>query len=234
MKPPLLQISNLQVSVEGKSVIEGLGLEVRPGEVIVITGANGSGKSSLAMTLLGDVRYNVATNQRTNEPTILFDGKDLLGMTIDERARAGVFVAWQNPVSIPGVSVFSMCKTSYESRGNKLDKLVEFKQKLDELVVKVGLAKEYISRDVNGGFSGGERKRLEIMQMLLLGPKLVILDEIDSGIDVTGLKVVVRVVHEMKKLGTAFVLITHNENLLSKINVDKVYEMKYGRLSARV
>lgn len=229
MKTLLLNVNNLQVTVETKTVIKNLGLQVHSSEVVALMGPNGSGKSSLAMSLMGDDRFQILESSR-----IKFDGEDLLKMTIDERARDGFFHAWQNPISIPGVSVFRLCKSSFEAQGNKISELVAFKRKLEELALKVGLTKDHVSRNVNEGFSGGERKRLELLQLLLLKPKLAILDEIDSGLDIDGLKMVATVINEMKTEGTAFILITHNKELLDEILVDKICEMKYGRLSTGI
>lgn len=237
----LLSIVNLVARVDNKVVLNGVDLLVRNGEVHALMGANGSGKSSLAMTLMGNSNYIVSTNlpdgqagQQTKVSTVTFGGKDLIAMTADERARTGVYVAWQGPITIPGVSVFNLCKASFEAMGNKIDKLVEFKQKLENLAVKVGLTREHVSRNVNEGFSGGEKKRLELLQLLLLKPKLAILDEIDSGLDSAGVKLVVQVIAEMKKGGTSFILITHNKRLLDEVLVDKTWEMKNGRISAGV
>lgn len=231
MKTPLLlNIKNLQVSVETKTVINDLNLNVNRGEVVALMGSNGSGKSSLAMTLMGDSRYKPMLIDGALE----FDGNKLIEMSADERARSGLYNAWQNPISIPGVSVFRLCKASYESQGHKISELVSFKKKLEELATKVGLTKDHVSRNVNEGFSGGERKRLELLQLLLLKPKLAILDEIDSGLDVSGIKTVINIINEMKKDGTAFILITHNKKMLDEILVDKVCEMNYGRISTRI
>lgn len=226
MKILLLDVNNLQVTVENKTVIKDFHLQVNKGEVVALMGPNGSGKSSLAMTLMGDARYEVSVK----EGDFQFNGKELLGMSIDERSRAGLYNAWQNPISVPGVSVFRLCKSSYESHGHKIGELVTFKKKLEELAVKVGLTKEHVSRNVNEGFSGGERKRLELLQLLLLKPKLAILDEIDSGLDIDGLKMVAQIINEMKDEGTAFVLITHYKKLLDYIAVDKICIMKAGKI----
>jgi len=233
---PLLKIVGLQVAVETKKVIEDLDLTVGGGEVVVIGGANGGGKSSLAMALMGDARYKVAdTEDRLDGVSkVEFDGKDLLKMSADERSRAGLFVSWQTSISIPGISVFSLCKASYEAHGKKIDKLVAFKNYLEELASKVGLPKEYVARNVNDGFSGGEKKRLELLQLLLLSPKLAILDEIDSGLDANGVKILIKIIKEMKTLGTSFVLITHNKKLLEDELVDKTLEMRNGRLSTGI
>lgn len=227
----LLSVKNLQVHVEDKRVLDGVDFHIGSGEVATIMGANGSGKSSLAATLMGDSRYKI---QDLGEGKVEFNGKNLLAMTVDERAKAGLYVCWQNPVMIPGVSVFSLCKASYEALGNRIEKLTEFKQKLELIAERVGLTKEHVGRSVNEGFSGGEKKRLELLQLLLLEPKLVILDEIDSGLDSAGVKLVVDIITEMKKKGTSFILITHNKRLLDEVSVDTTWEMSHGKLSTGV
>lgn len=219
MKNVLLEIANLEVSVDSKIVLRDFAMKVSRGKVVALMGNNGSGKSSLAMTLLGDSRLQTLEDSR-----VQFEGKNLLKMTTDERARAEIFVAWQNPVTIPGVTVFNLCKSSYEAHGYKIPKLVEFKQKLEELAVKVGLTKDYVSRNVNEGFSGGERKRLELLQLLLLKPKLAILDEIDSGLDSDGVKILIKIVTQMKQAGTAFVIITHSKKLAKDMGVDVIWK----------
>lgn len=226
MKTSLLNVNNLQVTVEAKTVINGLNLNVDKGEVVALMGPNGSGKSSLAMTLMGDSRYKVEGSDGQFD----FDGNKLLDMSSDERSRMGLYNAWQNPISIPGVSVFRLCKSSYEAHGHKISALVAFKKRLEDLAIKVGLTKDHVSRNVNEGFSGGERKRLELLQLLLLKPKLAILDEIDSGLDIDGLKMVSEIVNEMKIEGTAFILITHYKKMLDYIAVDRICVMKAGKI----
>lgn len=229
MNTPLLKVSNLQVSIEDKLVVNRIDFEINPGEVVAIVGANGSGKSSLAHTLLGDARYQVLDSSKVE-----FEGRDLLAMSVDERARAGIYVAWQNPVTIPGVSVFSLCKASFEARGKKIRELVAFKKQLENLAVRVGLSGEYVGRNVNEGFSGGEKKRLELLQLLLLEPKLVVLDEIDSGLDSHGVEILIDIIVEMKKKSIGFILITHNKKLLKDVGIDKTWEMKNGKLSTGI
>lgn len=228
MNNPLLLIKNLQVTVEDKVVVDELSLELSAGETAFLMGANGSGKSSLANILMGNPSYSVTGGE------VVFGGRDLLTMSSDERAKAGLFVAWQNPISIPGVTVFNLCKSSYEAMGNKIDSLTEFKKKLEELAVKVGLTSKHIARNINEGFSGGEKKRLELLQLLLLKPKLAVLDEIDSGIDSEGIKMTVQILREMKEQGASVILITHNKRLLDEVQADHTWEMKNGRLSTRV
>lgn len=225
---PLLDIKNLSVEVEGKRVIEGLAARVIEGEVVLLTGPNGSGKSSLANTLLGSKQWTVTRGQ------VMFEGRDLLAMTPDERARAGVMVAWQTPVTIPGVSVFTLCKAALSARGNKIGSVVEFKRKLDTLALRVGLTAEHIGRAINEGFSGGERKRLELLQLLLLEPRLVVLDEIDSGLDEGGRRMVGEVVQEQKARGCAVIVISHYKDLLDPALIDTRWEMRRGRLQTGV
>ena len=213
MTESILDIKNLQITVEEKVVLEGFNLSIKAGEVVALLGSNGSGKSSVAMTLLGNSNYKVSDVSK-----IQFLGKDLKQLTVDERAKAGLYVAWQSPIAIPGVTVFNFCKSITTQTGT----LVEFKKYLEELLVKVGLPKEYLSRGVNEGFSGGERKRLEMLQLLLLAPKLAVLDEVDSGLDTKGVQILAEIVNELKAKGTSFLLITHNTKLTDKVKVDQV------------
>ncbi|KKU45482.1 MAG: Iron-regulated ABC transporter ATPase [Microgenomates group bacterium GW2011_GWA2_46_7] len=216
----MLKITNLTVTVLGKQVLSEMDLQIGVGEVHVLMGVNGSGKSSLAMTLMGDSRYQISDASK-----VQYLGQDLLKLSSDERARVGLYVSWQNPTAIPGVSVFNLCKASYGAMGNKIDKLIDFKKKLEELALTVGLTREHINRNVNEGFSGGERKRLELMQLLLLKPKLAILDEIDSGLDREGLKIVREIVSEIKEEGRSALIITHNEKLLEKMVITKIWKI---------
>jgi Fe-S cluster assembly ATP-binding protein len=225
MSTPLLQVSDLSAKVEGELVLDEFSFAVDHKEVVALMGANGSGKSSLAMTLMGDSKYQTLDNS-----SVKFGDSDLLAMTPDERARAGLYVAWQNPVAITGVSVFNLCKSAYEATGHTIPQLTEFKVTLEKLASRVGLSKEYIGRNINEGFSGGEKKRLELLQLLLIKPKLAILDEIDSGLDVDGLKMVSKVVNEMRNEGTAFILITHYKKLLDYVSVNKICLMSKGKI----
>lgn len=213
MTKSILDIKNLQISVEDRFVLDGFDLQIKEGQVIALLGPNGSGKSSVAMALLGNPNYKVADTSR-----IEFLGNDLKQLSVDERAKAGLYVAWQNPVSISGVTVFNFCKSITSQTGT----LVEFKKYLEDLLVKVGLPQEYLSRGVNEGFSGGERKRLEMLQLLLLSPKLAVLDEVDSGLDSNGVQILAEIVNELKEKGTSFLLITHNTKLTDKVKVDQV------------
>lgn len=231
MKRPILQTHDLGVVVEQKRVLERVDFTVNQGEVVALMGPNGSGKSSLAHCLMGDSRYEVLKGSK-----VQFLGKNMLAMDPSERARKGLFVGWQNPIAIPGVTLFNLCRASYdmicEAQGREKEyiSLVQFKQRLEELAERVGLPREIVGRNVNEGFSGGEKKRVELMQLLLLKPKLAVLDEIDSGLDVDGLKMVATIIAEAKKVGTAVVLITHYKKLLDYVEVKKIWVMKKGKI----
>ena len=207
----------MSVKVEDKVVLRDMNLEIGEGEIHALMGPNGSGKSSLANVLMGNSNYVIESGK------IFFESKNLLTMNSDERARKGLFIAWQNPVMIPGVSVFSLCKASYEAQGKTIEKLTEFKQKLEALAQRVGMNKDYVGRNVNEGFSGGERKRLELLQLLLLEPKLAVFDEIDSGLDSAGVKILIKIMQDRHKAGTGFLLITHNKKILDELDVEKVW-----------
>lgn len=225
MTNSLVRIEHLTVRVDSKVVVDDLEMELGEKQVVALLGANGSGKSSFAQALMGDPRY-----EYDKESVVMFKEEKLLAMSCDERARVGMFLGWQSPIAIPGVSVFSLCKSSYEARGQKIEKLTDFKIKLEKIAERVGLSKDHINRSINDGFSGGEKKRMELLQLILLQPKVAILDEIDSGLDVDGLKMVADVVKEMKKKGTSFILITHYKKLLDFVEVDKIHVMRAGKI----
>lgn len=218
MSESILEIADLEIEIAGKVILKDFNLEVAKGQVVAIVGPNGSGKSSLAMTLLGDSRYLVHEKSK-----IFFCDKDLLAMSVDERARAGLFVSWQNPITVPGISVFNFCKSITKWTGT----MVDLKKFIEEKLVRVGLPKEYVSRALNEGFSGGERKRLELLQLLVLEPKLAVLDEIDSGLDTKGVEILMDVIEEMKVKGTSFVVITHSNKLIEKIKIEQVCKITH-------
>ncbi len=224
----LLEISDLAGSIGQKKVLKNISFQLKAGSLLAIVGANGGGKSSLAQILMGNPEYLV------EQGSITYDGSDLVSLKVEERASLGLYVAWQNPVTIPGVTVFSLCKAAYEANGHTIKKLVEFKKLLEELAVSVGLTAEHVARFVNDGFSGGEKKRLELLQLLLLKPKLVVLDEIDSGLDQDGRALIVKVARELRNGGTGLIVISHYDQLINELKPDNVLEMANGQLQARI
>ncbi len=224
----MLKIDNLHASVEGSDILMGLSLTVRPGEVHAIMGPNGSGKSTLGHVLAGRPGYTVTAG------SIEFFGQDLLALETEERARLGVFLAFQYPVEIPGVSNMEFLKTAVdairEQRGEKPLDAVTFMKEARETCRQVDLDPAFLKRGVNEGFSGGEKKRNELMQMMMLKPRLAILDETDSGLDIDALQVVARGVNAMRGKERGFILITHYQRLLNYIEPDHVHVLAGGRI----
>src|SRR5579884_3480490 len=209
----LLEVKNLHVEIDGKEILKGLDLSVDSGEVHAIMGPNGSGKSTLAYLLAGKDDY---------EPTkgeVRFDGKDIFAMEPDERAAAGLFLAFQYPLEIPGVATMTFLRTALNAqrkkRGDPELSTPEFIKKVREVAGKLGVEQEMLRRAVNVGFSGGEKKRNEVMQMALLEPVLAVLDETDSGLDIDALKIVSEGVNRLRGPGRSFIVITHYQRLLN-------------------
>lgn len=224
----MLKIEGLKAEIEGKAILKGLNLEVKPGEVHAIMGPNGSGKSTLASVLAGREEYEVTGG------AVDFQGKDLLDLAPEERAGEGVFLAFQYPVEIPGVSNINFIKTAVnevrEYRGLPNMETKEFMTHLKEKQKLVELSGKLANRSVNEGFSGGEKKRNEIFQMAMLEPKLGILDETDSGLDIDALRIVASGVNELKSKDNAFVVVTHYQRLLDYIVPDFVHVLYDGRI----
>ncbi|WP_188150581.1 Fe-S cluster assembly ATPase SufC [Teredinibacter waterburyi] len=224
----MLSIKDLHASVEDKQILKGLNLEIKPGEVHAIMGPNGSGKSTTGHVLSGREGYNVDSG------SIVFNGKDLLEMDTEERAREGLFLAFQYPVEIPGVSNMEFMKAAVdavrEHRGEEPLDSVSFMKKARERCKAVNLPIDFLKRGVNEGFSGGEKKRNEIMQMMLLEPKLCILDETDSGLDIDALQVVADGVNALRDSGRSFIVVTHYQRLLNYIEPDYVHVLSDGRI----
>lgn len=224
----MLKISNLQASIEGKQILKGLDLNINPGEVHAIMGPNGSGKSTLASVLAGREEYEVEGGE------VLFDGKDLLEMEPDERAGEGLFLAFQYPVEIPGVSMTNFLRTSINSvreyRGEEPLSAGNFLKMMNEKKAIVELDQKLTKRAVNEGFSGGEKKRNEIFQLAMLNPKLSILDETDSGLDIDALRIVANAVNQLRNEHNAFLVITHYQRLLDYIIPDIVHVMYEGKI----
>jgi Fe-S cluster assembly ATP-binding protein len=224
----MLKIENLQAAIEEKQILKGINLEIKPGEVHAIMGPNGSGKSTLASVLAGRDYYEV------NGGTVDFEGKDLLEMSPEERAREGVFLAFQYPVEIPGVSTTNFIKTAVNEirkhRGQEALDAVGFLKMMKEKMQVVNIDQSLLSRSMNEGFSGGEKKRNEIFQMAMLEPKLAILDETDSGLDIDALRIVANGVNIYRNAGNAFLIVTHYQRLLDYIVPDFVHVLYNGRI----
>lgn len=221
-----LEIKNLHVSVEGKEILKGVNLIMNTGEFHVIMGPNGTGKSTLASTIMGHYKYEVT------EGAILLDGEDVLQMSVDERSRKGIFLAMQYPSEISGVTNADFIKTAMQARLDKEERISLFKfiKSFDKAVAELKMRDDLPHRYVNEGFSGGEKKRNEILQMKMLKPKFAILDEIDSGLDVDALKIVGENVNLMKSDAFGALIITHYERLLDYLDIDKVHVLMNGRI----
>ena len=228
MNDILLEINNLHANVEGKEIIKGLDLTIRRGEVHAVMGPNGAGKSTLGAVLTGRPGYEVT------EGSVTYDGKDLLSMKPEERSWAGLFLSFQYPVEIPGVSITNFMKAAVNARrkAHGLEELkpAEYIKLLKEKMAFVQMKNEFAKREVNVGFSGGEKKRNEIFQMAMLEPTLSILDETDSGLDVDALRIVAEGVNALRTPQTSAIVITHYKRLLDYIVPDIVHVIKDGRI----
>lgn len=224
----MLKIENLQAEIEGKKILNGINLEVKPGEIHAIMGPNGAGKSTLSAVLAGRADYTVTGGSAT------LDGKDLLEMSPEDRAREGVFLAFQYPVEIPGVSTTNFLKTAVNEKrkhhGLEPMEATDFLKMMREKMDLVEMDKSLTSRSLNEGFSGGEKKRNEVFQMAMLEPKLAILDETDSGLDIDALRLVSNGVNKLRNDKNAFIVITHYQRLLDYIVPDFVHVLYKGRI----
>ncbi len=220
----LLSINNLHISTEGKEIIAGLNLNIKQGEVHALMGKNGSGKTTLSYALMGHPKYAITNG------SIKFAGEDINSLTPDKRAKKGIFLAFQYPVTVPGVSVASFLRNSFQAvRGNEPDK-PNFRKLAKEKLKELDIPESFMSRYLNDGFSGGEKKRLEILQMVLLNPKLMILDETDSGLDIDALKTIAEGIKKMRSKSRAILLITHYQRMLQYIKPDYVHILSDGKI----
>lgn len=222
----VLEIKNLHVSIEDKEILKGLNLTLKTGEIAAIMGPNGTGKSTLSAAIMGNLNYDVT------EGEILFDGQNILELEVDERAQLGLFLAMQYPSEIPGITNAEFIRAAMNAGKEDADKISvrDFITKLDQKMELLGMKEEMAERYLNEGFSGGEKKRNEILQLLMLEPKFALLDEIDSGLDIDALKVVSKGVNEMCGEGFGAMIITHYQRLLNYITPDVVHVMMEGRV----
>lgn len=239
----MLKVDNIRVTVDNKEVVKGVSLEINPGEIHALMGPNGSGKSSLAMAIAGHPRYTVGKEERV---TITLDGEDIADKTPDERARMGLFLASQYPVGVGGITVEQLLRRSVQETRNKKQETIKvdvlkFRKDLEKLAEKVGVNKELLRRSINVGFSGGEKKRLEVLQMLTLQPKYAILDETDSGLDIDALKKIAGMVKMaewpaswqggLNGYKPGILVITHYTRLLHYLKPGFVHIMKDGKIT---
>ncbi len=221
-----LTIKDLHVEIEGKEILKGVNLEVKTGEFHAVMGPNGAGKSTLAQAIMGHPRYEITKG------TVLLDGEDVLEMEVDERSRAGLFLAMQYPSEISGVTLSDFLRSSinaHRGEGNEIP-LMEFIKKMDKTMEFLDIDLNMAQRYVNAGFSGGEKKRNEILQLMMLEPKIAILDEIDSGLDIDALKIVSKGINSMRGENFGCLIITHYQRLLNYITPDYVHVMLDGRI----
>lgn len=224
----MLEIRKLYASIDGNEILKGINLKINRGEVHAIMGPNGSGKSTLAKVLAGHPQYEVTSGE------VIYDGRNLLEMSPDERAREGVFMAFQYPIEVPGVSNAQFLRLAYNEkqkhRGEEELDPLEFKDLLKEKAKIVEMDASFMSRSVNEGFSGGEKKRNEILQMAVLDPQLAVLDETDSGLDIDALRIVAEGVNQLHSADKAVILVTHYQRLLNYIVPDFVHVLSNGRI----
>lgn len=223
----LLEIKNLKTIAEDDhslNILKGLDLDIKEGEVHVIMGPNGSGKSTLANTIFSSPRYIIT------DGSIRFNGEDITGLSTDQIAKKGVFMSFQTPEEIPGISLAQFLKTTKQSITGEKVNLYKFTKEVEEYMNKLNMNYEYVNRDFNVGFSGGEKKKNEILQMLILNPKLAILDETDSGLDVDAIKTVSKGINLFKNDNNAVLIITHSTKILKSLKVDKVHILVNGKI----
>ncbi len=236
---PLLSITNLHVTVDGKEILKGIDLTIQKGEVHVIMGPNGSGKSSLSLTLMGHPSY------RVTEGSIMFQGQDVTTMKPEQRARLGLFLSFQNPVAVPGISVANLTRTAYKNvhADQKVD-IKAFRAQINDTLAILHRQPDFLDRSINDGFSGGEKKISEVLQFAMLKPKLAIFDEVDSGLDIDALKRIAEVIKSsfnssttlttgklrMARVPQSLLLITHYQRILNYITPDRIHVLTDGKI----
>lgn len=223
----ILEIQDLHARIEDKELLHGLNLQIDAGQTHVIMGPNGAGKSTLGATIMGDPRFEITSG------SILFDGEQIAGESADKIARRGLFISFQNPIEVPGITLSNFIRTAMENRTGKHIRLWDFKKELTKTMEILEMDPSYADRDLNVGFSGGEKKKAEILQLLMLKPSLAILDETDSGLDVDAVRIVSRGIEEYKNsVGGALMIITHATRILEALKVDATHVLVNGQIVA--
>ena len=220
----LLEIKGLEASIEGKEILKGVNLSIPPGEIHAIMGPNGSGRSTLSYVLMGHPKYTITGGD------ILLDGKSVLAMKPDERARAGMFLCFQYPTSIPGVTMPNYLRNVLKNIRGADVPIKEFRKEVQDSMRNLSMREDFLKRYVNDGFSGGEKKRNEILQMALMKPRVAILDEVDSGLDIDALRIIAENLQAMRSPDRSMLLITHYQRILNYLTLDKVHVFAEGRI----
>ena len=221
----LLQVKNISVSIDELPILHGINLDIKAGETHVLMGPNGAGKSTLGYTLMGNPHYAIT------EGNIVFDGQDITTASTDKRAQAGMFLSFQSPLEVPGISLGSFIRNAYHEKTGTPVKLLAFQKQMKEAMDLLDMDEAYANRDLNVGFSGGEKKKAEILQLLMLSPKLAILDETDSGLDVDAVRTVSKGIKEyQKQKDGALLIITHSTKILESLHVDYTHVLVKGNL----
>jgi Fe-S cluster assembly ATP-binding protein len=223
MVKSMLEIKNLHVEVEGKEILKGVNISVKQGEIHAIMGPNGSGKTSLSFAIMGHPKYKITRGE------ILYDGKNINSMSPDKRARLGLFLGFQYPMDIPGVSVSNFLRTAYRSLNANGVSTMELRELIKEKMAQLKIDESFAERSLNEGFSGGEKKRMEVLQLAVLQPKIAVLDETDSGTDLDALKVIAKNINEVRK-HTGILLVTHYNRILHHVKPDFVHIMIDGKI----
>jgi len=220
----IFEIKNFSVNVEGKEIIKDFSLSIKEGEVHAIMGKNGSGKTTLSMSLMGHPAYDVTSGQ------VLLSGEDITDLDTEEKARKGLFLGMQHPVAIPGVSVGNFLRTALKNVWGDKVPVTEIRKRIKDEAQKMKIPSEFLSRSLNDGFSGGEKKKLETLQLSLLAPKFAIMDETDSGLDIDALKSVAEKIHSLRSPDRGFLIITHYQRILNYVKPDYVHVMINGKI----
>lgn len=224
MSGKLLEIQDLSVSVENKTILSGINMSINTGEVHVLMGQNGTGKSTLVSTIMGDSRYKIDSGK------IIFKGEDITDYSADERAKLGVFMSFQNPHEVPGISLENFLRTSRGALTGKTPGVIKFQKELYAMMEELNMDKSYAQRYLNVGFSGGEKKKTEILQMLMTNPSLALLDETDSGLDVDAVRTVSEGINKFCSTDNAVLIITHSSRILDALKIDKVHVLREKKI----